>query len=95
VTAPLGAAARHAARSSLTGALQVAGQLPRGQGAAVATGAKVAFVQGIHVASLAGAALALVAAAVVLRFLPAPATREAAQEVGALAELEAVPALAD
>ena len=78
VTTPLTAAARHAARSSLTGALQVAGQLPRGQGAAVATGAKVAFVQGIHVASLAGGVLSLIAAAFVMRYLPAPVAHEAA-----------------
>jgi len=63
-------ASRHQARSSLAGALQVAHNLPRATGTALTHGAKVAFVDGIHLACIIGAALALAAAGVVLRYLP-------------------------
>jgi MFS transporter, DHA2 family, integral membrane protein len=73
VVAPLSAAARHTAQSSLTGALQVAAQLPRARGVLVVNGAKAAFVDGIHLACVAGVALSLAAAVLVLRYLPSTA----------------------
>ncbi len=70
VTASLPPAERHLAGSSLTGALQVASRLPARSAALVSHGARVAFVDGIHVACIAGVALALLAVGLVLRFLP-------------------------
>ncbi len=64
------AASRHQVRSSLAGALQVAHGLPRATGPALAQQAKVAFVDGIHLACVISAALAVAAGAVVLRYLP-------------------------
>jgi MFS transporter, DHA2 family, integral membrane protein len=97
VVAPLSAAARHTARSSLTGALQVAGGLPHAQSVAVVNGAKVAFVDGIHVACFGGAALSLCAAALVLRYLPSPARAVATEPAPVPVALEPspVPATAD
>jgi Na+/melibiose symporter-like transporter len=102
VVAPLSAAARHTAGSSLTGALQVASQLPRARGVAVVDGAKAAFVDGIHLACVGGVALTLLAAALVLRYLPSPSSVRAAGEAvadvpteGALAAVEPVPVIAD
>jgi EmrB/QacA subfamily drug resistance transporter len=66
----LPAGAHDAASSSLTGALQVAGSLPREAGAALAHAADQAFVGGIHLAAIGGALLALVAAFIAYRFLP-------------------------
>jgi MFS transporter, DHA2 family, integral membrane protein len=77
VTAHLPAAARHQAGQSLTDALSVAGKLPHAQSVAVAHGARAAFVDGIHVACVAGSALAVVAAGLVLRYLPHQLDREA------------------
>jgi MFS transporter, DHA2 family, multidrug resistance protein len=96
VVAPLSAAARHQARSSLTGALQVASQLPHARSLAIAGGAKAAFVAGIHVACVAGAALSVLAAALVLRYLPSPerATAEAPAGEGVL-EVAPVAVVAD
>jgi hypothetical protein len=60
----------HTARSSIAGALQVANHL-RGPGATVLNhGAKLAFIDGIHLACVVGAALAVLAAGIVLRYLP-------------------------
>jgi len=64
------AASRHQARASLAGALQVARALPRATGPTLAQAAKVAFVDGIHLACIIGAALAVAASGVVLRYLP-------------------------
>jgi EmrB/QacA subfamily drug resistance transporter len=98
--APLSAAARHAAASSLTGALQVAARLPHARGAAVADGAKAAFVEGIHIACIAGAALSILAAVLVVRYLPAPAAEparapEPVATDGAGLELAPLPVVAD
>jgi DHA2 family multidrug resistance protein-like MFS transporter len=95
VVAPLSAAARHTARSSLTGALQVAGGLPHAQSVAVVNGAKVAFVDGIHVACFGGAALSLCAAALVLRYLPSPARAAAPAPAPAPAGLASASASAE
>jgi EmrB/QacA subfamily drug resistance transporter len=66
----LAVADRGPARSSLAGALQAANHLPHQTALLVQHGAKLAFVDGIHVACLGGAALAFVAAGLVLRYLP-------------------------
>ncbi|HVM64580.1 MAG TPA: MFS transporter [Acidimicrobiales bacterium] len=76
VVAPLPAAAQHTAKSSLEGALEVAGHLPHAHGVIVSEGAKLAFVDGIHLACAAGVALSLIAAALVVRYLPATRTSE-------------------
>jgi len=70
VTAHLPTASQSQARASLSGALQVANRLPAGAAGAVRHGADVAFVDGIHLACILGAALALVAAGLVVRYLP-------------------------
>ena len=91
VVAPLSAAARHTARSSLTGALQVASGLPHAQSVSVVNGAKVAFVDGIHIACFGGAALSLCAAALVLRYLPSPARAVAMEPAPVSIALEPSP----
>ena len=58
------------ARTSIAGALKVAGQLSHHASVVLQVGAKDAFVTGLHVASLVGAVLALVAAGIVAKFLP-------------------------
>jgi EmrB/QacA subfamily drug resistance transporter len=63
-------AARATARSSLAGALQVAGSLPRAAGAALARTADLSFVSGFHLAGVVGAALAALSAVIVVRYLP-------------------------
>jgi EmrB/QacA subfamily drug resistance transporter len=89
------------ARSSLTGAQQVASQLPHPAGAIVHAGANAAFIDGIHLACAVGAGLAGAAAVLVIRWLPRTATVPAAGEAPALGEPAGVelaaeaPALAD
>jgi DHA2 family multidrug resistance protein-like MFS transporter len=63
-------ASRQNARSSLTGALNEAGHLPLAAGAALRHGARIAFLDGMHLACFVGSVLALIAAGVVLRYLP-------------------------
>jgi Na+/melibiose symporter-like transporter len=99
-TVHLPAAMHHQAGSSLTGALQVAAQLPHNAGVLLQHGADFAFVQGIHVACFVGATLAALATGLVLRYLPSGAPVHA--EVPAEAKLgpqdlpaEVGPALAD
>ncbi len=58
------------AGASLAGALHTAAELPGALGRAFAAAADHAFVSGIHVASIAGAALAAIAAVLVWRYLP-------------------------
>ncbi|GAA0824517.1 MFS transporter [Streptosporangium amethystogenes subsp. fukuiense] len=60
---------RHVAGESLTGTLGVAQGLG-GRGAALIEPAKLAFVEGMHITALVSAAIALVGALVVLRWLP-------------------------
>jgi len=96
VTVHLPAAARQQARSSLTGALSVAGKLPHAAGLAVRQGADTAFVDGIHLACILGAVLAVGSSALVLRYLPArPATRLATEPEPGDLGLGAVAALAE
>jgi hypothetical protein len=66
----LAPAAQATARSSLAGALQVAGSMPRAAGAALARTADLAFVDGFHLAGLVGAVLAALSAVIVVRYLP-------------------------
>jgi hypothetical protein len=54
----------------------------------------IVFVDGIHVACLAGVVLSLVAAALVMRFLPAPAPAYAGAE-DALVGVAPMPVVAD
>jgi Na+/melibiose symporter-like transporter len=63
-------ASRQSARSSLSAAIQVAGRLPGTAGPALRDGARLAFLDGMHLACIVGSILALVAAGVVLRYLP-------------------------
>ena len=66
----LPSASRQDARSSLTGALDVAGRLPEATGKALQHGAKVAFLDGMQLACIVGSVLAFIAAGVVVRYLP-------------------------
>ena len=78
LTSGLPDAARHAAESSISGAIQVASQLPGSAGEALKLGAESAFVDGLHFAVTAGSVLALGAAFLVLRFLPRQLAHEGA-----------------
>jgi EmrB/QacA subfamily drug resistance transporter len=86
--------AQTAARSSLAGALQAAATLPHAAGAHLAVAADTAFVSGFHLAVTVGAALALVSAAIVVRYLPhrlsmaEPAAHSPAEAVEALGASE-------
>ena len=86
LTTNLPAAAQSAADSSLAGALAVAQQLPAEVGQPLAAGATDAFVDGIHLAVTVGAALAWIAAAVVVRYLP----RHLAHDAGPVDATDAV-----
>jgi MFS transporter, DHA2 family, integral membrane protein len=66
----LSASAQQSARASIAGALHVAGQLHGAAAAALTLASKSAFVDGVHLASIAGAVLAVLAAVVTYRFLP-------------------------
>ena len=63
-------ATQAAARTSLADALAAAGKLPSAAGQALRLGAEHAFIDGIHLAVTAGAILALIAAVIVVRYLP-------------------------
>jgi len=78
LTSGLPDAARHAAESSISGAIQVASQLPGSAGEALKLGAESAFVDGLHFAVTAGSVLALGAAFLVWRFLPRQLAHEGA-----------------
>ena len=79
--------ARSVAESSLSGALAVAQRMPGQAGRALARGAELAFVDGLHFAVLVGALLALASAVLVYRYLPAELADEAAAHT-ALADVE-------
>jgi EmrB/QacA subfamily drug resistance transporter len=66
----LSPADRSTARTSIAGALRVAQSLHGTARDTLVTGAHEAFVGGLHLAVLVGAALALVSAAIVYRYLP-------------------------
>ena len=65
-------------RGSLAGADQVAATLPKAAGEALQLTAQEAFIGGIHLAVSVGALSALVAAGLVLKFLPRSVTHEGA-----------------
>jgi EmrB/QacA subfamily drug resistance transporter len=69
-TAKLPAAAASAVERSVAGAFAVAQKLPPEAARALTVSARTAFVSGIHLAALAGAVVALVAAVLVYRKLP-------------------------
>jgi hypothetical protein len=79
LTTNLATSAQQLARSSLAGALQVAGQQPSDVGQTLAHGATNAFVDGVHIAVTAGAVLCFIAAAVVIRYLPEHLTHQGAE----------------
>jgi len=62
--------AQTAARGSLAGALRVAAGLPNVAQHALILGSKTSFVDGIRLAALAGAALSIISAIIVTRYLP-------------------------
>jgi EmrB/QacA subfamily drug resistance transporter len=61
---------RTTARTSIAGALQVAGKLHGAANTALTNGAHTSFVGGLHLAVLVGSALSFVAAGIVYRYLP-------------------------
>jgi hypothetical protein len=77
--AHLSPADQAAARASLGTALQAFQHLPHQVAAPLVTAADKAFVSGIHVAALAGSALAAVAALAVVRFLPRDIVQQGAE----------------
>jgi Na+/melibiose symporter-like transporter len=66
----LSSADRASARSSIAGALHVAGQLHGAARTALIDGAHEAFVGGLHLAVIVGATLAALSAGIVYRYLP-------------------------
>ncbi|MCU1453869.1 MAG: hypothetical protein JWN46_2015 [Acidimicrobiales bacterium] len=105
LTANLPAAARAASRTSLAGALQTAAQLPAQIGRPLTQGAEVAFIDGVHLAVTVGAVLAVLAAVIVLRYLPhrvthghghpADGARDAAEHVAEVGLAGVPPAFGD
>ena len=91
LTANLSPATQVAARTSLADALSAAHKLPTQAGRVLTAGAERAFIEGIHLAVTAGAILALVAAAVVTRYLP----RDLAPETSLHGPIEAMEATAE
>jgi EmrB/QacA subfamily drug resistance transporter len=83
----LSASQRSVANTSIAGALRVANALPHQASVVLAAGSKGAFVSGMHLAAIAGALLALVAAVFVLRYLPHSLVPEGAMQ-GPLASME-------
>jgi hypothetical protein len=86
----LAPAARATAQSSLAGALQVAGTLPRAAGATLAGQADRAFVDGFHLAGLVGAVLAAASAIIVACYLPRRVTHSDPVAIPLEDELEAL-----
>jgi hypothetical protein len=78
VTLGLAPAIRSQSRVSLADALAAAAKLHGASGRALAVGSQHAFLDGIHLAVLSGAALAAVAAVTVLRFLPRQVSHQGA-----------------
>lgn len=70
------------AQASISGALAVADGLPGHAGDLLRAGADAAFIDGLHLAVTVGSLLALVAAFVVVRFLPAVFAHEGAMHDG-------------
>ncbi len=89
LTSGLPEAAQHTASASISGALEVASQLPGAAGDALKLGAESAFVDGLHFAVTAGSLLAVIAAALVWRYLPRTLAHEGAMH-GAAESMEDV-----
>jgi EmrB/QacA subfamily drug resistance transporter len=68
-------ALRGKAEESLAGALQVAGQIGGSDGSRLATTAREAYVSGMHLAAIVAGVVALIASAIVYRYLPAVSQR--------------------
>jgi EmrB/QacA subfamily drug resistance transporter len=88
----LSKADQSSARTSIAGALHVASTLPTAAGKALALSASDAFINGIHLAVIVGAALAFVSAVIVYRKLPHSLTQSGALH-GATEALEEVAAM--
>ena len=82
LTSRLPASAQDAAQSSISGALRVAGSLPGPVGDALRAGADAAFIDGIHLAVTVGSMLALLAAFLTVRYLPAKFAHDGAMHDG-------------
>ena len=99
----LGRADQASARSSIAGALHAASSLPPAAGKALVSSAEHAFVSGIHLAVVVGAALAVISAVIVSRKLPHSLVQagalhgpvEALEEVAALGLGGVPPVFAD
>jgi EmrB/QacA subfamily drug resistance transporter len=83
----LGPADQDAARTSIAGALRVAGHLPARAGQILTAAADNAFVDGVHLAVTVGAILATISAVIVYKFLPHSLTPTGAMH-GAVESLE-------
>lgn len=70
LTGGLAPGIQEAARTSLAGALGAAAEIPGDAGRALSLGAQTSFIDGVHLAVTIGAVLAIVAAAIVARYLP-------------------------
>jgi EmrB/QacA subfamily drug resistance transporter len=88
----LSKADQSSARTSIAGALHVASTLPGAAGRALTLSASDAFINGIHLAVIVGAALAFVSAVIVYRKLPHSLTQSGALH-GATEALEEVAAM--
>jgi EmrB/QacA subfamily drug resistance transporter len=103
VVGRLAASARSTARGSLAGALHVASGLAPAVRRALELGAKHAFVDGLRLSALFGAALAVAAAVIVIRYLPrvlahqgaARGPIEAAEDAAELGLAGTLPVFAD
>lgn len=82
LTARLPAGLQDTAQSSISGAIRIAAQLPGPLGDTVRVGASNAFIDGIHIAVTVGSALALIAAVLVVRYLPRQITHDGAMHDG-------------
>jgi len=85
VIAQLPPASQHQARSSIASALAVADRLPRPAALVVGHGARLAFLDGVHLACVIGAALPIAASGFVLRYLPHHLDHEATRHDAAAA----------
>jgi MFS transporter, DHA2 family, multidrug resistance protein len=99
----LSPADQSSARTSIAGALHVASTLPSAAGSALASSASQAFINGIHLAVVVGAILAVISAVIVYRKLPHSllqsgamhGTTEALEEVAAMGLGGVPPVFAD
>jgi Na+/melibiose symporter-like transporter len=99
----LSKADQSSARTSIAGALHVASSLPKAAGDALVSSASHAFINGIHLAVVVGATLAVISAVIVFRKLPHSLTQsgalhgttEALEEVAAMGLGGVPPVFAD